>query len=47
MVKTTTHDLRTTGQGDMRDISGVVASAVAEFDTRPRNRQVVVQLVGE
>ena len=30
MVKTTTHDLRTNGQGDMRDISGVVASAVAE-----------------
>ena len=28
MVQTTTHDLRTSGQGDMRDLSDVVRSAV-------------------
>ena len=29
MVQTITHDLRTSGQGEMRDLSEVVASAVA------------------
>ena len=29
MVQTITHDLRTSGQGDMRDLSEVVTSAVA------------------